>query len=289
MVNAPATPLFVLGTARSGTTWLANMLASHPDLAAVTAPEHHGIHESHLFSHTRYVLIGRKTCRQFVERYRREDYFKLLGLGTLGLCDNEELIDIYGFFRLLMEKFAASRGAKYWLEKTPKHTIYYRELLTQFPHAVFVVIQRRFENTLLSNLNMFARPGGGRWRQIAEKVFRYVSDEKAIGKLKKVAPKQVVAVSYEDLLKDKDSELLKVLDFLGLEKLSLKSAFAANSSFDQKKIQKITLGKLDWKFIFLMKFLFGLLPFRLMFLVRRCRDKAESDRFPKFEIIKSEV
>lgn len=30
-----ARPVFVLGTARSGTTWLANLLADHPRIAAV--------------------------------------------------------------------------------------------------------------------------------------------------------------------------------------------------------------------------------------------------------------
>jgi len=286
METPRAKPLFVIGTARSGTTWLANMLVSHPDLAGVTAAEHQGIHESHLCSHTRYVLKGRRSCREFVELYRREDYFKLLRLGPRELCEGEGRMDVYLFFRLLMEKYAASQGAKYWLEKTPKHAIYYQEILENFPDAAFVVIERNFEKTLLSNLNKFARPGASRWRQVFEKVFRYVSDMRAMVRLKERAPGQVVTVLYEDLVKNTDQEMSRILAFLELPPMPLRSSFPADSSFRDGASNQFVFSRFGGLVIRGMKFLLSLVPWRLMYLARSQRDQAEARIFPKFELFK---
>src|SRR5690348_5527303 len=73
-------PIFVMGTARSGTTWLANLLASHPLIAAVAADEHHGVVESHLLDHTRFALPGVISVRSFLDRYQGEDYFRVMDL-----------------------------------------------------------------------------------------------------------------------------------------------------------------------------------------------------------------
>lgn len=42
-------PVFVVGRNRSGTTWLANQLCEHPDIAGVQQERRHGIHESAYF------------------------------------------------------------------------------------------------------------------------------------------------------------------------------------------------------------------------------------------------
>ena len=286
METPRAKPLFVIGTARSGTTWLANMLVSHPALAGVTAPEHQGIHESHLFSHTRYVLTGQRTCQQFLGWYRREDYWKLLELDSLEICESEELLDVYSFFRLLMEKFSASKGARYWLEKTPKHAIYYQDLLSHFPDAIFVIIERNFEKTLLSNLNKYARPGASRWRQIMEKVFRYTSDMRAISQLKLYAQGRFVSVAYEDLTRNTDFELSRILDFLKVAKIPLESAFPPDSSFKDGIPNRFVLHPLEMLLIRGINSFLAFVPLRIMFWLRKRRDLSEAKIFPKFEIFK---
>ena len=71
-------PLFIMGSARSGTTWLANILSSHPDISSPTCVEHHGIHESHLFDHTRYVFPDDIECDTFINEYKKEDFFTII-------------------------------------------------------------------------------------------------------------------------------------------------------------------------------------------------------------------
>ncbi len=39
-------PVFIIGTNRSGTTWVGNLLAAHSDVAAIVHEKHKEIHES---------------------------------------------------------------------------------------------------------------------------------------------------------------------------------------------------------------------------------------------------
>src|SRR3954471_10834777 len=77
-----AIPVFVVGTARAGTTWLGNLLASHTQVAAVTCPEHHGMVESHLLDYTRYALPGTLTAQEFMAGYSGEDYLRAMKLDS---------------------------------------------------------------------------------------------------------------------------------------------------------------------------------------------------------------
>ncbi len=266
---------------------MANILISHPAIAGVAAAEHQGIHESHLFSHTRYVLDGMRPVAEFLEKYSREDYFKLLGIEAGLLRCKEEKVDVFRFFRLLMEEYSRRRSAQYWLEKTPKHAIYYREIVKEFPDAFFVIIRRRFDETLLSNLNKYARPGSTKWRQIIEKLFRYVSDMRSILKLENCAPEKTVTVSYEALLLNYDREISRILDFLGLEKMHLESAYAADSSFKGGNRYNFAITRTDWLLIRLLKYVCEFVPFSLMYRLRVQRDMAETNVFPKFDLIKT--
>ena len=45
------TPIFVVGSNRSGTTYISNILASSNLITAVQHEEHFGIHESSYFNH----------------------------------------------------------------------------------------------------------------------------------------------------------------------------------------------------------------------------------------------
>ena len=282
-------PIFVLGTARSGTSWLANLLATHPDVGAAATGEHKGItgiHESHLFSHTRYCFPERNTCREFISRYKEEDYFKLTGLSPHAFCDGHPgTFTVYELFRAIMDEFAENVGAHYWVEKTPKHTIYYRELIRYFPDAYFVVTRRGFRQTVLSNVNTYPRKGATVMRQVVEKVFRYVSDTRAIRRLKRQGRIRVIEVKYEDLLKNTQEELGRVLAFVKLEERELYSTFPTNSSYELGKQERREFGLLGWTGIYVVRGACWLMPFSVMHYLRRRRDMQSAKKFPKYTFI----
>ena len=289
-VIAKKQPIIVLGTARSGTSWCANLLAMHPDIAAVATAEHEditGIHESHLFSHTRYCFPVEIDAATFIERYREEDYFKLTGLspqefarrhpGGHGVTD---------LFRMLMEDLAEARGASHWLEKTPKHTIYYEEVLEAFPDALFVLTRRGFRDTILSNVNKYPRKGASFPRQVIEKVFRWVSDRRALARFKRACPGRFVEIEYEALLGDTQTEIGRALRFLGLPERELTSVFPSNSAYAPGRKARRRLPATGWMAIYALAAAFWAIPFPAlrMFRVRRDRQRAAA-RFPKYAFV----
>jgi hypothetical protein len=282
-------PVFVLGTARSGTSWCANLLAMHPDIAAAATAEHDGItgiHESHLFSHTRYCFPEQIACREFIARYKEEDYFKLTGLSPHTFCtDRTGHFTVYELFRTMMEDFADRKGASHWLEKTPKHTIYYDELIREFPDALFVITRRGFRETILSNVNKYPRKGASFPRQVVEKVFRYVSDRRAIKRLKGICPERIVEVRYERLLENTQAEVARLLRLLKLEQRELHSAFPTNSAYEPGKASKRRISALGWLGVYAAAALFWLVPFPIVRYLRTRRDKHSANRFPKYTFV----
>ena len=282
-------PVFVLGTARSGTSWCANLLATHPDVAAAATAEHEGItgiHESYLFSHTRYCFPERVDSRDFVRRYREEDYFKLIELSPEGFCKKHPgRFTVCELFRAMMDDFAEAQGAGYWLEKTPKHTIYFGELTEQFPDAYLVVTRRAFRDTILSNVNKYPRRGVSFPRQVVEKVFRYVSDRRAIERLKRRCPDRIVEVSYEALLSDTQAEIRRLLRFLKLEPRILQSRYPSNSAYGPDRRAKRRISPLGWLGVYLALAAFWLVPFPLVRRLRVRRDRRAAKRFPKYTFV----
>ena len=282
--------VFVMGTSRSGTKWLANLLAAHPQIVGITEPEH-GIHESHLFSHTRYYFRQELTREAFISEYAHEDYFKLTGLSQASFCRVAPARgDSCDFFKSIMDEVARERGADYWLEVTPKHDLYYRDILARFPQARFVVIRRDLWAVLKSNLKRYPRPGAPRWLQIAEKVFRQITDMKALARLEQAAPDQVISVIYEDLLEDKTLPLGRICRFLGIDHVSLESEFAADSSFPGMRQTEYPQFSGPRKlYITLLRLAFALVPFPLLFVVRNRRDRRRAGQFPKYTRIETNI
>ncbi|MEZ5911952.1 MAG: sulfotransferase [Paracoccaceae bacterium] len=81
-MSAPPVPVFVLGIQRSGTTLAANLLAAHPEIAAVVAARHQGVHESVFFSHFARVFgpwQNNEARARAAEAFCRSDYARLAG------------------------------------------------------------------------------------------------------------------------------------------------------------------------------------------------------------------
>ena len=274
-------PLFIMGSARSGTTWLANILSSHPDISSPTCVEHHGIHESHLFDHTRYVFPDDIECNAFINEYKKEDLFKLLSIDPTTFCKNcASKHDVFYWFSALMDKFAKTNNTSYWLEKTPKHLIYYDEILKNFPDCKFVLIKRGFKQTILSNLTKYARADTSRARQIIEKSYRYELDLRAAKRLCKHSG-NVVTIEYEHLAENNDKQIEKILKHLSLDVMQLKSNYEADSSY-KTNTKKYIMKPRDWWLAYSIRLITRMVPYEVACRLRKSRDAKTKTTFPLF-------
>lgn len=219
------TPIFVLGRHRSGTTWLSNALASLPEIFVPAHERHWGVHESAFFSHlVRYCDHGRTDAdlRAIKCLFERSDFFSLSGLATGPEIEGLRPAD---YFRVVMDTAARQRGALFWLEKTPAHTLHAKFLRSAFPDARFIAIVRHHRDVVASNVHAFGHPRSvGSWirHSMATAVYEKI-----------IARNRLTVVRYESLLEDYEGTLLAILKSLGIERTTApRSAFQRNTSYE---------------------------------------------------------
>jgi hypothetical protein len=141
------TPIFIVGTPRSGTTWLANMMGRHSRIACVQESipgGRGGVNESAFFSHVAGKFGDLKDDNnliQLIETFASSTYF------ILSNCDKKIFYKdrpqtYHGFFRLFMDNLSDRQGADFWLEKTPSHMFHLDELLRYYQDVKFIAIKR---------------------------------------------------------------------------------------------------------------------------------------------------
>jgi hypothetical protein len=270
-----AVPLFVLGKHRSGTTWLANQLAAHSAIAAVTHPRHHGVHESAYFAYIvgRYGPVSdRLNYEELVTVLERSDYFQLAGFGR------QEMLDLWpssyeGLFRTLMGRFAARNSARYWLEKTPTHSLLVSELASHYPDAKFVAVQRDLTAVVASTIRH--ENALGNHILIIRTVFGWLYYSRVLHAFGRKS-ERMLEVEYDDLQRDLEATLRDICRFLAIdfEAGMLAERFAANTSFTSNRERQATLSGMDRGLIRVSRALFTLVPLPLMRLMMRARWSA---------------
>lgn len=221
----PCRPIFVIGRHRSGTTWLSNLIASYPEVYAPMHEAHRGVHESAFFSQlVPYCHGGRTPTDLLAIKYlfERSDYFMLTGL------DHGPDIVRHGYaeyFRLVMEAAAARTGARYWLEKTPAHTLLAGFLAKSFPDAILLAVVRNASEVVASNVHGFGNPRSiSAWFRQAVVTATY---ERVIRR------SRAVVVRFEDLKERNRDTLRSIAEMLGLNGETVAdSGYSRNSSYE---------------------------------------------------------
>jgi hypothetical protein len=221
-MNARA--LFVIGRHRSGTTWVSNILASLPEVYAPSHEVHQGVHESALFSHlVPYCNHGRTKSDLLAIQYlfERSDFFRLTGLRAGPDILEHGVVD---YFRQVMEQAAAGKRARYWLEKTPAHTLYAGFLRLSFPDAIMLGVRRDHHAVVASNIHGFGRPASPwswLWQTAVTAVYEKLIERHA-----------EFTVRYEELLSHYDQTVRFMLEQLGFDTAAVpRTAYARNSSY----------------------------------------------------------
>ena len=216
MTRPSSQPVFVVGGPRSGTTLLSAMLAAHS--AFDCGPETHFL--------SRWSRLGRRERARILDPAdwprRASAYVTSLSLGKKPIHPMYDLTaeDIRAWLAArppslatmlesLTEQRAQRRGARRWVEKTPRHLEVPELITTTWPDARIVRIVRDPRDaavsltkvpfgtpSLLTNLSVLAR-----MNEAAADFYR----ESA----------QALTVRYEDLVAEPERELRRICEFVG--------------------------------------------------------------------------
>jgi len=222
-------PLFVFGSARSGTTWVSNILMQTGEVYAPRRPDR-GHHESVFFADLLpYCNLGKTDNDLLAIRsiFERSLFFELLSVPP-----GEDILarGAPGYFKQVMERAASQAGARFWLEKTPRNTIWMGELMQWFPEGAFVVVDRAPKDVIRSFVHQLTDPGSPRaWARAGFVRGIYL---KIIG----LHQKGCTRVRYDDLVDDYERTVLNLFRDIGLEASEVPiSRYRRNTSFQGER------------------------------------------------------
>jgi hypothetical protein len=208
-------PILVVGMNRSGTKWLSNELSAHPGIVSVQDTRHTGILETNMLwaMDRKFDLRSDEDYVGLVEMWSKTDFFQITGQSKEDLFyDVEQRPETAtAMFRTLMDAFARSNDADFWLQKTSP--LVALDTMSELADARIVVIRRNLMDNLRSRIQ-HSRNRVGR-ASIVRAVGIYALEEKAMDRLEQRRPS--VSVAYEDMRGDVDATLRPAWRFLGLE------------------------------------------------------------------------
>ena len=193
----PTSPIFIGGQRRSGTTLMRTMLNRHPHLAGVP-------HESHFFQDERFELFFSNLLEW------HSHHFDKLRIGQ-----PEMNRAVAAFLDSFYTPYQTHKGAHRWVEKTPKNILRIDYLFRLFPDAQFIHMIRDPRDTLCS-MKQKAATEKPKWVKFTAEVTApaWVRCINA-GLPWRERPERYMEVYYEQLVRDPETMLRRVLAFLG--------------------------------------------------------------------------
>lgn len=199
--------VFVIGSPRSGTTWLQKMVASHPLVATSQ--------ESNFF-----ISYGRALIRAW-----KEDLADDSGRGGIGLPCYLTEEEFYRMLGLVFEESIVNRvlrrnpGACVFLEKTPSHALVVGEIHRALPRARFIFIVRD-PRDVVASMTAAAKTWGKMWAP--SNTFRALAMwrrhvRSAREGLAAIPAELSIMIRYEDMVEDPGRVLRGVFSFIGLQ------------------------------------------------------------------------
>jgi len=218
-----AQKIFIIGSARSGTTLMQQLLASHSDIV--------GVNETAIL---RRVDPTKQSFEQAVDIISKTPEEKDIALAHLktqfsgessiaSITDPNAHVCPVTFLDQYCEAFRLHRKKKAYVEKTPGHAVFARTLLDEVPGSRAIIMLRdpravmasRLHTKRISRGNPYGMP---KWFQfflnLSELVFLYKDFQKLLDDEKYKG--RIHVLSYEGLVKNSEKELRSAFAFLGM-------------------------------------------------------------------------
>jgi hypothetical protein len=201
--------LFLVGCARSGTSWLQIILGNHDAVATVR--------ETHLFDN--YISKLYEAWNTEAQVIEKDGIRFLVGVEDLDAV-SRNLAD-----RVFAKIEATKPGAEIMLEKTPTHIWHHRLIKRLYPDALFLNIVRD-PRAVVASMLAANKEGWGVWSPdnviTAARVWR---DCARIGQRELTAyGGNALEIRYEDLHADPDRTLGRIWSWLGIAPMPYDSA-----------------------------------------------------------------
>ena len=243
--NVEVNPIFVLGLARNGTTWLVNSLAKNDNIVTPTHWLHYGAHETN-FAKMQKMWGSFKTADEYVRflgKWSIDDVF-ILAQGDISEMLSYCRDDFYESFFDVMDSFARKNGSKYWTVKMDPQLFwdnglneFWNRINQRYSDPKLVAIRRDDDEAIASYLNMegsYHRMRTGRGRFIA--FFLGYSRQKYGNRVidSFLKNKNHFFVQYENMrnsLSDVESRLDEYLELKGSLGTEAPDLYRKNTSF----------------------------------------------------------
>ena len=245
-LTSSITPIFVLGSARNGTTWLGNLLCAHPQIAGAHHQVHWGQQESNLLACLRYAgdLTDDRRFIRFLELFASSDYFQLVG-GEKERFYRQRPRHFFDFYLQLMDRFAQQRKTPFWVTKldprfftNPQELqLFLGKLERRYQKTRWISVKRPFPQVLSSYLNMEGRQSihqlsfFKKHLAVCMESARYPYHYRAIDQL--IRRQDGLALDFESLKKAHEETLNQIGSYLGLDQPQAmkNNPYRANSSY----------------------------------------------------------
>lgn len=205
-------PVFIGGCERSGTTFLASLLGSHPQ--AVTLPE--SVFKLVLLKTTTVEALEVASLNILLKKHHK---FAHLGINETDLQERLKSLELRSAQEIInsvVDLYAEGKGRKnynFWIDHNPNNLQNCKLLSDAFPNAKFIHLVRDGRAIANSVINLDWGPNttlhAAQWW--LQKLCHGLLSEQWLGS------KRIMRVKYEDLVRKPQETLQTISEFIGLD------------------------------------------------------------------------